>query len=175
MEARNSRSRILRQSQGAITIFEMIPLYAMIFGICGGVWFGSRFGNVGGWIGGLIGGVVGWFSWRFLLVWMCKQLDRKRNLSNKTIEELRAMLRDPNCKIPNVVLLELGTRKQNMEQELPVVFEMLLSPLQERRKRGWFTLASVFPERAKLVSNYRADDSVEVCREKMQKLLPIQP
>ncbi len=170
--ARNSGSRILRKSQGAITIFDIIPLYAIILGICVGVKLGTVFGHVGAVIGGMVGGILGWFGWRFLLMGICKWLDRKRNLSNKTVEELRAMLRDPNCPIPNVALLELGIRKQNMEQELPVVLDMLISPMKQRRIRGWRTLASVFPERAKLVSDYRIDDSIEKCREKIQKLLP---
>jgi hypothetical protein len=171
---RNSKRRILRKSQGAITIFQIIPLYAIIIGICIGVKLGSVFGHIGAGIGGVVGGILGLLCWRLPLMWICKWLDRKRNLSNKTVEELRAMLRDPNCPIPNVALLELGMRKQNMEQELPVVLDMLVSPLKQRRSRGWRTLASVFPERAKLVADYRVDDSVEKCKEKIQKILPIQ-
>ena len=100
--------------------------------------------------------------------------DRKLGLNGKSNEQLRQMLRDPECKIPQLVLLELGVRRQNMEQELPVVLEMLVSPVMERRRRGWLTLSSVFPERAKVISDFRIDDSVEMCKEKIQKILPIQ-
>ena len=171
---RNSKSRILRKSQGAITIFQVSPLFAIIFGTLWGIQLGSQFGYIGAGIGGILGGTLGLFCWRLLLAWICKGLDRKRNLTNKTLEELRAMLRDPNCPIPNIALLELGLRKQNMEQELPAVLEMLVSPVQQRRIRGWRTLASVFPERAKLIADYRIDDSVEKCKEKVQRLLSVQ-
>jgi hypothetical protein len=151
-----------------MTIFDVMPLAGIIFGILFGVKFGSQFGDVGAGVGAVIGGTLGWLCWRLLLMWTCKWLDRKRNLSNKTVEELRAMLRDPNCPIPNVALLELGIRNQNMEQELPAVLDMLVSPLKQRRIRGWRTLASVFPERAKLVADCRIDDSIDKCKEKIQ-------
>jgi hypothetical protein len=174
IETRNSRSGILRNSQGAITIFDIIPLYAIIFGICVGVKFGSTFGHIGAIIGGVVGGILGWFGWRFLLMGICKWLDRKRNLSNKSVEELQAMLRDPKCKIPNVALLELGVRGEKMENYLPAILDLLVSPLMETRRRGWFTLSSVFPERSKIISDYKFVDSVEKCREKIQKILPVQ-
>jgi hypothetical protein len=172
MATRNSRSRILRKSQGAITIFDIIPLYAIIFGIYVGVKFGSAFGHIGAVIGGVVGGFLGWFGWRFLLMGICKWLDRKRNLSNKSVEELQAMLRDPKCKVPNAALLELGVRGEKMENYLPVILDLLVSPLMETRRRGWLTLTSVFPEHAKIISDYRVDDSVEKCEEKIRSLRP---
>ena len=160
-----------RKSMGAVTIFEIIPLALIIFGIVFGVKLGSRYGDVAAGIGAVVGGVLGLFCWRLPLYWTATFLDRKRDFSRKTVEELRAMLRDPNCRVPNVVLLELAKRGQNMKQELPLVFDMLTSPLPERRYLGRRTLVSVFPERARLVGNYRADESVEKCKEKVWKIL----
>lgn len=174
MQTRNSKNGILRKSQGAITIFDIIPLYAIIFGICVGVKFGSTFGHIGAVIGGVAGGILGWPAWRFVLMGICKWLDRKRNLSNKSVEELQIMLCDPNCKIPNVALLELGVRGEKMENYLPAILDLLVSPLMETRRRGWFTLISIFPERAKIISDYKFVDSVEKCREKIQNILSTQ-
>jgi hypothetical protein len=174
METRDSKNRILRKSQGAITIFDIIPLYAIIVGIVAGAKFGAQFGHVGAIIGGTIGGVLGLLCWRLLLTSICKWLDRKRNLSHKTIEELRVMLRNPNCKNPNVVLLELGIKGEKMENHLPIILDLLVSPLVENRRRGWHTLVSVFPERAKIITDYHYGEPVEKCKEKIQKLLPVQ-
>jgi hypothetical protein len=174
MELRNSKNRILRESQGAITIFDVLPLYAIIIGIVAGAKLGTRFGHGGAIICGIVGGVLGFFCWRLFLMSVCKWLDRKRNLNHKTVEELRAMLRDPNCKSPRLVLLELGIKGEKMENYLPTILDLLVSPLAETRRRGWLTLVSVFPERAKIISDYRIDDSIEKCREKIQKLLPVQ-
>lgn len=174
--ARNSRRRILRRLQGATTIFEMVPLMGILFGILFGITVGSHFGVVAGGFGALIGavvgGILGRIGGRLLLMGIVQLLHR--DFSKKTVEQLRTMLHDPNCLAPNVVILELGTRGEKMEQELPVVLDLLCSPVRDRRIRGWHALASVFPERAKIISDYRIDDSVEKCQEKVQKILPIQ-
>lgn len=68
------------------------------------------------------------------------------------------------------MLLELGIKGEKMENYLPAILDLLASPLMESRRRGWLTLVSVFPEYAKIISDYRIDDSVDKCREKIQKL-----
>ena len=159
-----------------MTIFQVLPLAIMVWGIVFGMKIGSHSGGAGLVIGGLIGAVTG-----LLLGLMCGRLllfgfikSVHRDFSKKSVEQLRTMLRNPNCLAPNVLILELGTRGEKMEQELPVVLDMLCSPVRDRRIRGWHALASVFPERAKIISDYRIDDSVEKCKGKIQKLLPIQ-
>jgi hypothetical protein len=159
-----------------MTIFDMIPLMGMLFGMLFGIKVGSPFGVVAGGfgalIGALVGGILGRMGGRLLLMGTVKLLHR--DFSKKTVEELRTMLHDPNCLAPNVLILELGTRGEKMEQELPVVLGLLCSPMRDRRIRGWHALASVFPERAKIVSDYRIDDPVEKCQEKIRKISPIQ-
>jgi hypothetical protein len=120
----------------------------------------------------LVGGILGLKFGRLPLFLTIKFL--RRDLSKKTVEQLRAELHNPNCLAPNVLILELGTRGEKVEQELPVVLDLLCSPLRDRRIRGWHALASVFPERAKIISDYRIDDSVEKRQEKIQKILPVQ-
>jgi hypothetical protein len=174
MKTRNSKTRILQKSRGAITVFQMAPLCLIVLGSLCGAKLGSRFDPVSAGIGAVIGGFFGWLvCWRLPVVWICKWLDRKRNLSGKTVEELRTMLYGPNRRSPRVVLLELGTRGEKMEKHLPLILNMLVSPLMERRLNGWLTLLSVFPKSAKLISDYRVDDSVEKCQEKVQKLLVV--
>ncbi|MGA2175656.1 MAG: hypothetical protein ABSH38_11810 [Verrucomicrobiota bacterium] len=85
------------------------------------------------------------------------------------------MLRDPGCLIPNAVLLELGSRGQDLQPELPVVLDMLAASSRDRRIRGWHALASAFPDRAKLLSDYRLDDTSEECQRKVQKLRSAEP
>jgi hypothetical protein len=174
---RNSRRRILQKSQGVITIFEMIPFCGIFFGILLGIKIGSHFGGIAGGFGGfligaVVGGIFGRIVGRLTLMGTVKLLHR--DFSKKTVEELRTMLHDPNCLAPNVLILELGKRGEKTDQELPVVLDLLRSPLRDRRIRGWYALASVFPERAKIISDYRIDDSVEKCKEKIRKILPIQ-
>jgi len=167
----------LQKSQGVITIFEMIPFCGIFFGILLGIKIGSHFGGIAGGFGGfligaVVGGIFGRIVGRLTLMGTVKLLHR--DFSKKTVEELRTMLHDPNCLAPNVLILELGKRGEKTDQELPVVLDLLRSPLRDRRIRGWYALASVFPERAKIISDYRIDDSVEKCKEKIRKILPIQ-
>ena len=123
--------------------------------------------------GGFLGGFFGGVCWKILMVWLGKRLDQK-HFCKKTTEDLRAMLCAPDCRSPRVVLLELGMRGEKMENYLPIILDLLLSPNIESRAKGWFTLISVFPDHAKLISDYRVDSSVERNREIVQKLLPVQ-
>ena len=163
----------MRQSQGAITIFHLIPFYALMFGMCCGLVIGAKFGRNYALDGGIVGGVLGFFCWKIPIEWLLKWFNRKQNLSHKTTEELRTMLHDPHCEFPNLVLLELGIKGEKMERHLPVILDLLTSPLPERRRRAWLAFVSIFPERAKLISDYHWDDSDEGCKEKVQKNLPI--
>jgi hypothetical protein len=173
MVTRNSRNRILRKSCGAITIFEMVPIIAFVFGIFCGITLGIRFGHAGAWLGGAVGGIFGLASWRFLFLVLCKWLDRKWRLSGRTTEELSEMLQNPSCKNPNEVLLELGIKGEKMENYLPIILGFMVSPLTDTRRRGWLTLVTIFPERAKIISDYQFIDPVEKCREKIQKLTTV--
>lgn len=156
-----------------MTIFDIACLAALIFGLIHGADFGSRFGSVGSIVGAIFGGTVGLILGRvpFFLALKLGQ----RNLSNKTVEDLRSMLLDSEEFAPNIVLLELGSRGEDLEQDLPVVLDMLVAPSKERRRRGWHALASAFPERAELISEYRIDDTLEECRRKTLKLRSAEP
>jgi hypothetical protein len=161
----------LKASQGAITIFQMFELSGLVSGMFVGFVLCSHLGKVSAIIGGVLGGILGFMSGRLPLICAVKWL--RRDLSGKSVAKLRAELHNPDCLMPNVFLLELGSRGEKMDAELPVILGLLCSPVRERRIRGWQALASVFPERARLISDYRVDDPIEQCKEKVQKILPI--
>ena len=154
----------------------MIPIIVLILGISSGITFGSKFGHAGAWIGGMTGAVIGLLCW-FSFVNFLTRLDQNRNASKpskKTIEQLRKKLNNPKCKNPNEVLLELGIKGEKMENYLPIILRFMVSPLMETRRQGWFTLATVFPERAKMIPDYQFFESAEKCKEKVQKLILVQ-
>jgi hypothetical protein len=156
-----------------MTIFHVLLLAGLILGAIWGGKLGSHFGILAGVVGGILGACIGFVAGRipFILVLRCI----RRDFTKKSVEELRIMLRDPGCLIPNAVLLELGSRGQDLQPELPVVLDMLAASSRERRIRGWHALASAFPDRAKLFSDYRLDDSPEECQRKVQKLGSVEP
>lgn len=164
------RSAIFAFDRGeqAMTIFHVLPLAGVMLGLICGAKFGLGFGSVAGVFGAVAGGVIGFFLGWIPLILVLKSV--QRDYRRKTIEELRGMLRNPGFPAPNTVLLELGARGEDLEPELPVVLDMLAAQSRERRIRGWHALASAFPERAKLITDYRIDDAPEECQRKIQKL-----
>ena len=152
-----------------ITIFHILPGMGLVLGSLGGFALGSRLGMIPGIICGALGGGVGLLCGRVPFVLVLKSI--KRDFGGIRTEQLRTMLRDPGFLAPNVLLLELGARGEDLERELPVVFDMLTAPCRERRIRGWHALESAFPARARTISDYRIDDAPDECRKKIQRLM----
>ncbi len=151
-----------------ITVFHILPGMGLVFGALGGFALGSRLGTIPGIMCGALGGGVGLVCGRVPFVLVLKSM--KRDFRGMTTAKLRAMLRDPGFLAPNALLLELGARGEDLEREMPVVIDMLTAPSRERRVRGWHALESAFPARARIVSDYRIDDTPDECRKKIQRL-----
>jgi len=152
-----------------ITVFHILPGMGLVIGGLGGVALGSSLGTTSGIILGVLGGGAGWVCGRLPFVVVLKSI--KRDFRGLTTDRLRSLLRDPGFLAPNVVLLELGSRGEDIESEMPVVLEMLIAPSRERRMRGWHALESAFPARARMVSDYRIDDTPDQCRTKIRQLI----
>lgn len=102
---------------------------------------------VGGTIGLAIGGGLVAASGRYLL-------GRLRKMS---VAELRAELRDPAHRTPNLVLSQLQVRGEVSPDDLEVVIAMLADENAVRRKRGWLALHAVAPNLLKAAPGYRPD------------------
>jgi len=152
-----------------LTLFDVLPLFGACVGLVLGLIGGGRLLDTPGAISGaLVGCVMGFIAGRIpfiLTLWVLS-----RELATKTAPELRADLRSPDCLAPNVVLLELLSRGEDIRCELPVVLDLLASEDFGRRGAGWAALVSAFPELAAAIPDYRIDDPVETCRSKTQCL-----
>jgi hypothetical protein len=126
-------------------------------------WLGARvggsFGTAGGIVGALIGGAVGLAIGLGLVAASAEYLLRR--LRKKSVAELRAELRDPAHRTPNLVLSELKRRGEVSPDDLDVVIAMLADQKEERRRRGWLALHGVFPELLKAIPDYRTSASVD--------------
>ena len=150
-----------------LTLFHVLKFIGFVVGLSTGVAYGARyFGIAGCVVGGLagmyLGMLVGNIPKRMVL------RSGKRELERKTVEELRTMLHIQHCMTPNLVLLELQCRGEDIRCELPVVWDMLVSDSFDQRGRGWAALRSAFPELAKKLRGYRISDSVDECRKKIE-------
>ena len=151
------------------TLFHVIVLVGLASGAMLGARVGSvLFGTVGGVIGGIVGAVAGIIVGRVPDLLALRLLTR--DLRVKSTAELRAYLRSPDCLTPNCVLLELRSRGEDIQCELPFVLDLLASENVGRRCFGWAALTSAFPDLVDQVRDYRIGDSVDECRRKIETL-----
>ena len=156
---------------GRITSFNSIG--AVILGLIGAA-IGAPGGREIAMIGALVGGAIGFVFWRFPIGLVFLPLNRLGvggdPMKRKTIEELRARIRDPEFPDPTAMLLELGARAEGLEQEMPFVLDRLTSRHQEIRSAGWQVLQVVYPSRARLLSDFRVEDTPAECEPKVDRL-----
>jgi hypothetical protein len=152
-----------------LTLFDILPLLGAVAGLVLGVAGGASLAGLPGGVAGvLIGCPAGFVAGRLPLLLVLRALSR--DLARKTAAELRADLRSHACLTPNVVLLELLRRGEDIRPELPVVLDMLVSEDFGRRGQGWAALLSAFPELAAQVPDYHISDTVPECRRKTDQL-----
>jgi hypothetical protein len=154
-----------RTFTGDDLIFGVILGLGLVAGMAGGTkLYGVAGGIAGTLIGGCAGFVVGGVPKLLVLRWLSGRL------TLVSTDELRAFLRCVDCPIPNVVLLELKRRGEDIHREFGVILDMLSSEEVSRRGRGWAALNSAFPELARHVGEYYPGDSAAECRSKTGKL-----
>jgi hypothetical protein len=151
------------------TIFELFVLIGRVFGIAVGCLIGylvfDIFGLVGGGILGLlIGGYLGKLPGNRSIV------AAHLSFKDKTNEDLRAELHQPDCELPNYILLELNYRGADIISEFPIVLDLLEDPDPGKRRKGVAAITSVFPELANQVPGYRPTDTVDECKRKARIL-----
>jgi len=94
----------------------------------------------------------------------------RKNLERKSVDELRRSLRTPKCLIPNLILLELSSRGEDILPDLPVILDLLESEEQSKRGSGWAALTSAYPDLVTTIPDYRIQDRAEVCRKNIAPL-----
>ena len=156
------------------TIFDLAPICGLATGLLAGYAVGSRFGTVPGIVGAAFCGVAGSLCGRLLFPLTLRWLGRDP-LKRKTTEQLRRNLHDPEFHDLTAVLLELGSRGEDLGQELSLVLDRLGSPQQETRSRAWHALRVVWPSSAKLLTDFRVEDGPDECKRKADKLRHAEP
>lgn len=148
-----------------------LKLCALLVGGAGGLGAGTGlFGPWGGAAGCAVGILLGAWVGRRIELESMRELVTE--LATGTSEQLRASLKSPDCLAPNCVLLELKSRGEDIQRELPVIHGLLVSEDVPTRGRGWAALTSAFPELTEKVSGYRVTDTTAECRRKAAPLLP---
>jgi hypothetical protein len=125
-------------------------------------WAGARLGGpgtTGSVVGALVGASLGIAVGLALVAASAEYLLRR--LRKKSVAELRAELRDPAHRTPNLVLAELTRRSEASPDDIDVVIAMLADESAVRCKRGWLALHGVFPDLLKVAPDYRPTAGAE--------------
>jgi hypothetical protein len=111
-------------------------------------------------IAGIVVGIGGYLALR-----------RFESLRGKSTDELRAILHSPDWLFYRNALIELDRRGEDIRQEVMPILDLLISDTRQQRIAGWYTLRELYPELASRVPDYKPEESSDVCKEQMQKLL----
>jgi hypothetical protein len=151
------------------TVFHV----SVLVGIGGGVALGwthgtQLYGPAGGLAAAVASGYAGFLVGRLpelVVLWsLCG------SLASKTSDQLHALLHGPDCQAPNLVLLELQRRGEDVRSELGLILDLLVSEDFAQRGRGWAAMSSAFPDLAGQARDYHLGDSVGECRRKTEAL-----
>jgi hypothetical protein len=138
------------------TIFDffglMLPIAGLVYGATLGL---ERGGVLAATVGGVLGAAAGFLVARLALLLPVALISMA--LRRRSTSDLRSELRSDACLAPNVLLIELRRRGEVGEEDLAVIYDLLLHDSLERRTRGLAALRSAFPELAAAIPEYRAD------------------
>jgi hypothetical protein len=151
-----------------VTLLDVFAILLSLTGfLFGGLW-GARFGAAGAIGGTLAGGALGLFLGRLPTRMVISRA--RRELAPLSSVELRARLRQADCWTPNVLLLELRSRGEDIRFALPLVLGLMEAECPCHRVKGFAALLSAFPEVAKFAKGYNPNHSLERCKQKVAEL-----
>ncbi len=147
-----------------LTLFDLLKLFGLVLGAAIGGSFGwNSLGIIGGVVGAIAGSICGGLIGQLPLAILLKLVAKKHTRLSSA--QLRQQLRDDQCPIPNILLLELRRRGEDISIELPFVHSLLSSPDMHRRITGWAALTSAYPQLTAAVPDYNpTNDTDECCR-----------
>lgn len=127
---------------------------------------------VGGILGIVLGVILGWASWRILARFDGQAMVRnaKKEFGDKSVEELRELLREGKTMTPNLILVALMLRGENIDQDIFPVFDFLESDVVQRRSWGYAALRTGYPYLTQFIHDYSPVNSHDVCRDQVVEL-----
>ena len=155
-----------------ITIFDIIKIAFPIFGIILGFKLGNNIGFGVGIVLASVGLLIGYFLGKLPFILVISSV--KNGLEKKSSTELRQELTKNDCLIPNVILLELLSRNEDISNELGILLKMLESDESDKRIRAWNALESAFPDMVKLIPDHHYCNSLGMCKQTADKLRTLQ-
>jgi hypothetical protein len=155
-----------------MTLYDLLTIIFTLAGVLLGVGFGRTYGPFGGMVGAAVGGLVGGWLGR-IPAWRRTRNTRK-GLAQFSLEELRQQLYRPalapNRWPPNLLLMELQARGEDLNEHVELILSMLEADPPWQRAFGYGALLSAYPHLTHGLKGYRPSASVEDCRTKVAQL-----
>ena len=155
-------------------MLSLFDLFAIFFTFLAGsfAWkytsvYGNWYGIVGVVIGGLLGWKIGWLPY-YIVIWFMK-----RKMVNCSTEELKKLLFEfkfPGTFSPNILLLELKARGEDMNKYLDFVLGKLEAGNASERTFWYAGITSAYPELVKHLDEYKPQGTKEKCQACVSKL-----
>ncbi len=150
------------------SLFHLMELACAVVGLAVGGLLGLRHFGAAGAIGGAVaGGVVGYCLGRVptvLATWGARVQFRK-----STTAELLSFLRGPSWPAYHMAFAELTRRGEDVTKELGVAVGLMLDSDVVKRIHGATILELFFPDQAQRLPGYDPKESMEICRDKVEK------
>jgi len=153
-----------------VTIFRWIlRLLPVAFGIIG--WhFGHWFGMAAGVCGGAVLAVIIW-CYGYIQAFRWRLLRRRGEMAKLSTEDLRRIAVDPTASEMAFAMEELSKRGEKVRPSLESLFDLLESPLSNRRVLGMSLLFGLYPAvHAKIPKGASSSDPPEVWRSRLAAL-----
>jgi hypothetical protein len=149
------------------TLFDLFQVLGPIFGFIIGGAFGAEYGVPLGIAGALCGGYLALHLGRLPTKLMVRSA--RKDFAPFLVSDLEAKL-DGGCWAPNLILMELKARGEDVTKHLPFVLSLLQDEEFFRRTRGYAASLSAFPNDARELADYNPTKSVEDCRNALSAL-----
>lgn len=150
------------------TLFDLIRLMSPVIGTLIGGAVGGEYsialGILGAFVGGLIGLLLGALPTRLMI------RSARHEFAPLSLAVLEEKLVETGW-TPNLILMELKARGQNIDQHLPFVLSLLKHDDLPYRTKGYAALLSAFPDLAMSLKGYNPTHSVEDCRQAIERKL----
>lgn len=148
------------------TLFDLIRLMSPLIGAIIGGSVGGEFGIAYGILGALLGGFIGLRLGALPTKLMIRSA--RNDFAPLSIPDLEDKLVDTGW-TPNLILMELKARGENVDKHLPFVLSLLKHNDLHCRTKGYAALLSAFPDIAKRLKGYNPTNSAEACRQALDR------
>jgi hypothetical protein len=96
---------------------------------------------------------------------------RLESMSGKSTEELKAILNSSNWTYYRNALVELHRRGEDINELVVPILNLLISESKSQRIGGWMILRQLYPDLASRVSDFKPQETPEICKDKLQKII----